>query len=94
MGYIPAAVFDNRLYISLTCHKSISKGKVPCQAVCNKLETEVAPKALQDLRRLEKALISRSILFKKIAITHGKGEFSKKNKGKHQQCSYRNWNCL
>ena len=70
--------FDN------TCHKSISKGKVACQAVCNKLEAEVAPKALQDLGRLEKALISRSILFKKIAITHGKGEFFKKNKGKHQ----------
>ena len=45
--------------------------------MCNKLEVEVTPKVLQDLRRHEKVLISRRILFKKIAIMHGKGEFSK-----------------
>ena len=77
MIYIPATTFDSRLYICLTCHKSVSKGKIPCQAVCNKLKVEAAPKVLQDLRRLEKVLISRRILFKKVAIMHGKGEFSK-----------------
>ena len=65
------------MYVCLTCHKSVSKGKIPCQAVCNKLEVEAAPKVLQDLRRLEKVLISRRILFKKVAIIHGKGELSK-----------------
>ena len=77
MDYMPAAIFDNRLYICLICHKNISKRKIPCQAVCNNLEVEAFPKVLQDLRRLEKVLISRRILFKKIAIMHGKGEFSK-----------------
>ena len=77
MDYMPAATFDNRLYICLTCHKSVSKGKIPCPAVCNKLEVEAAPKVLQDLRRLERVPMSRRILFKKIAIMYGKGEFSK-----------------
>ena len=45
--------------------------------MCNKLEVEAAPKVLQDLRRLKNVLISRRILFKKVAIMHGKGEFSK-----------------
>ena len=60
---MPAATFDNRLYIWLPCNKSFSKEKVPCQAVCNKLEVEVAPDVLQDLRILEKVLNSRRILF-------------------------------
>ena len=75
MNFMPAATFNNKLYICLTCNKSVSKGKIPCQAVCNKLEVEVTPKVLQNLRRPEKFLISRKIMFKKIAIMHGKGEF-------------------
>ena len=74
---MPATTFDSMLYICLTCHKSVSKGKIPCQAVSNKLELEAAPKILQDLKRLEKVLISRKIFFKKIAIMYGKGDFSK-----------------
>ena len=77
MSYMPAITFDSRLYICLTCHKSVSKGKIPCKTVSNKLELEAAPKVLQDLKRLEKVLISRKIFFKKIAIMHGKGDFSK-----------------
>ena len=46
MSYIPATTFDSRLYIYLAYHKSVSKGKIPCQAVCNKLEVEAAPKVL------------------------------------------------
>lgn len=37
---------------------------------------EPLPKELQDLR-LEKILISKKILFKKVAIMHGKGELTK-----------------
>ena len=38
---------------------------------------ELMPDELKDLKRLEKVLIFTEILFKKIAIMHGKGEFSK-----------------
>ena len=65
LDYMSAAIFDNRLHICLTCHERVSKGKIPFQEVCHQLEVEVSPKILQDLRRLEKGLISRGILFKK-----------------------------
>ena len=35
------------------------------------------PDELKDLEKLEKVVISKRIFFKKIAIVHGKGEFSK-----------------
>ena len=35
------------------------------------------PDKLKDFKKLEKVLISKRILFKKIAIMHGKGEFFK-----------------
>ena len=43
MSYMPARAFYSRLYICLTCHKSASKRKMFCQAVCNKLEVEAVP---------------------------------------------------
>ena len=43
----------------------------------NKLKVKVAPKVLEDLRRLGKVFTSRRILFKKIAIMRGQGDFSK-----------------
>ena len=60
----------------MTCHKHLLRNKTPRQAVCNKLEIGGIPQVFQDLRRLEEVLISKRILFKKIAIMHGKGEFS------------------
>ena len=39
-----------------------------CQAVCNKLQLFQLPNNISDLRKLEKAIISRHILFKKVAI--------------------------
>ena len=39
--------------------------KTPCQAVSNKLDLEVAPRQLQNLRKLEKLLISKRIFLKK-----------------------------
>ena len=53
------------------------KNRTPCQGVSNKLDVEVAPKQLQNLKKLEKVLISKRILFKKVAVMHGKGEFAK-----------------
>ena len=42
----------------------------------NKLDAEVAPKLLQNLKKLEKVLISKRVLFKKVSIMLGKGEFA------------------
>ena len=69
--------FDTKLYICETCHKHLIKNEIPCQAVCNKMAIFPIPDILKDLKKLEKVLISKRILFKKIAIMHGKGEFSK-----------------
>ena len=47
------------------------------QTVNNKLVLDSIPNDFKDLKKLEKVLISERILFKKIAIIHGKAEFSK-----------------
>ena len=52
------ATFDNRLYICFTCHRSVSKGKIPCLAAHDKVDVEVAPSVMQGLRRLEKVFTS------------------------------------
>ena len=43
----------------------------------NKTSLDPIPDELKDLKKLEKTLISRGIIFKKIAIMHGIGEFAK-----------------
>ena len=68
---------DEKLFICETCHKHLWKNEIPCQAVCNKMVLDPIPNELKGLKKLEKVLISKRILFKKIAIMHGKGEFSK-----------------
>ena len=60
--------FDGKQYICHTCHRKLLKGNVPCQAVWNKLEVCHLPSEFNDLRKLEKAIISRRLLFKKVAI--------------------------
>ena len=60
--------FDSQYYICITCDKHILKKQTPCQAVWNKLGVDVLPEAIKDLNRLEKILISKRILFKKISI--------------------------
>jgi len=61
-------VFNDKFYICHTCSKHISKNKTPCQAVSNKLELTEVPSVIKDLNKLEKVLISKRILFKKISI--------------------------
>ena len=73
IDYVPIVSSDNTCDLCLTCHRHLLKNKTPCQAVCNKLEIADLPQVFQNLRRLEKVLISKRILFKKIAIMHGKG---------------------
>ena len=69
--------FDEKIYISDTYHKHLSRNEIPCQAVFNKMSLDSIPDELKDLKKLEKILISKRIIFKKIAIMHGKGEFAK-----------------
>ena len=59
---------DGKLYICLTCHKKLNKSEIPAQSVYNKLEIFDFPDDLANLNRLEKAIISRRILFKKVTI--------------------------
>ena len=55
---------------------NLKKNELPCQCVKNKLGVDDLPAEFRALRRLEKILISRRILFKKIAIMP-KGQFPK-----------------
>uniref|UniRef100_A0A7M5WQX0 DUF6570 domain-containing protein n=1 Tax=Clytia hemisphaerica TaxID=252671 RepID=A0A7M5WQX0_9CNID len=74
--YSEVVSFDGQLYICKTCHNKLKKGDLPCQSVKNKLSLDELPEEFHTLRRLEKILISRRILFKKIAIMP-KGQFPK-----------------
>lgn len=48
--------------------RKIKKQHVPRQTICNKLEVFHLPHEFRDIRRLEKALIARCLLFKKATI--------------------------
>ena len=54
----------------------LRKQKKPFEAVCNKLNIFLLPEILLNLNRLERVLISRRILFKKIKVM-SKGRFPK-----------------
>ena len=69
--------FDEKLYICETCNKHLYENEIPCQAVCNKMVLDLIPDELKDFKKTEKVLIAKIILFKKIAIMHGKGELFK-----------------
>ena len=61
--------FDNLKYVCHTCDRHLKKGDIPCQAVWNKLQVDDLPHEIKLLNRLEKILIGKRILFKKVAIT-------------------------
>ena len=48
--------FDDKHYICRTCHTNVLKGKIPCQAVCNKLCVDDVPPELSVLEKLEQIL--------------------------------------
>ena len=60
--------YDDNYYICTTCDKALRKNSVPCQAVANRLNVVELPKLFQDIRRLERLLVSRRILFKKVTV--------------------------
>ena len=68
--------FDGKIYICRTCDKNLKKNKIPCQAVVNKLHIMNLPNEFSNLRKLEKVLIAKRLLFKKISIMP-KGQFPK-----------------
>ena len=63
--------------LSEICLKHLNKNEIPCHTVCNKMALAPIPDELKSLKQLEKVLILKRILFKKIAIMHEKGDFSK-----------------
>lgn len=60
--------FNSGYYICLTCDRHLKKSDIPCQAVWNKLGLSEIPDDTNVLNQLEKVLISKRILFKKILI--------------------------
>ena len=71
--------FDANEYICKTCNLYLSKGKIPCQAVCNNMYVDKIPPELACLEKLEQILIAQRIIFEKI-IVMPKGQ-QKKVKG-------------
>ena len=67
---------DGKQYICITCHKKLLKVTVPAQAVCNNLQIFELPSRFRDLRKLEKIIIAKRILFKKVT-TMPKGQCPK-----------------
>ena len=54
------------LYICNTCHRHLSKGKIPPEAYANRLELHTVSHELQTLNTLEKHLISLMVPFMKV----------------------------
>ena len=71
--------YDAKEYICKTCNLNLSKGKIPCQAVCNNMYVDHTPPELACLEKLEQVLIAQRIVFEKI-IVMPKGQ-QKKVKG-------------
>ena len=59
---------DGKQYICITCHKKLLKETVPAQAVCNNLQIFELPSSFRDLRKFEKIIIAKRLLFKKVTI--------------------------
>ena len=68
--------FDENLEcICQTCHKQLHENEILCQAACNEMALDPIPIELKDLKEIKKVLISKIVLFEKMAIIQGKGEF-------------------
>ena len=60
--------FDGGEYICNTCHLKLKKGKIPCQAVFNRMEVDEISLELDRLRKLESVLIAQRLAFQKIVV--------------------------
>ena len=66
--YTSVVSFDEEKYICKTCAQKIRTKHVPCQAVINKLQFTNLTNQFCDIHILEKILVSKQLLFKKVAI--------------------------
>lgn len=60
-----------QLLFAKTCHLTFKEGKLPAQAVFNKLDIFEPLEVTEKLNRQELVLISRRILFKKVNMPNG-----------------------
>ena len=60
--------FTQQEYICRTCDRYLKEKKIPPQVVCNKLNIQTVSCELKNLNRLDRMLISKRLLFKKITI--------------------------
>ena len=60
--------FDGKEYICNTCNKKLVKNNIPCQAVANDLQIIDLPERFSDIRKLERVIIAKRLLFKRITI--------------------------
>ena len=60
--------FMQQEHIYRSCDRYLKKKKIPPQAVCNKLNIPSVPCEIKILIRLERLLISRRLLLRKITI--------------------------
>ena len=73
----PVKSFDEKLCICEKHQKYLCKNQILCRAVCNEMALDHITVQRIHQKKIEKVLISKSILFKKIITEPGKGEFSR-----------------
>ena len=66
--YTRVVSFDEEKYICKTCARKIRAKHVPYQAVMNKLQITISPCHFCHIGILEKRLVSKRLLFKKVEI--------------------------
>ena len=60
-------LMENCIYAENVIQNS-KRGKVSCQAVCNKFPLSCLPEQLKSVGKLDMVLISKRLLFKKVTI--------------------------
>ena len=67
-GMIHKVTKNGTTYICNLCCSYLKKSHIPAQAVCNNLQIFEALAEIKSLNRLERILIARRVLFKKVTI--------------------------
>ena len=56
------------MVVCIYVDNKVKKNNVTCEAISNKLVVELLPNEFRDLRRLERVLVAKRILFKKVTV--------------------------
>ena len=59
---------DGKQYICIICHKKLLKGTLSAKVVCSNLQIFELPSRFCDLWKLEKIIIAKRLLFKKVTL--------------------------